>query len=180
MRNNKIYHFFYIVLGIFMLCISSCNKSKTYAELIKDEKKAIAKYITKHKINILTTFPKDSVFGPNDYYKDEKGLYIHIEDWGQSRKVREGEDVLVWFNKYGPLPEEELSSSNMKDVKPDEFTYQGNYTAARYAWTAPLKYVGNGGKVKVIAPHDTGNTNDQTNVEAYTYDIEYVLTGFNY
>lgn len=169
------------VACILLLCFGggACNKSKTYAELVKDERKAIKKYIANNGIEVLNTFPADSVFGPNQYYLDEKGLYIHIEDFGERRLVREGEDVLIWFTKYGPLPDEDQNSTNMSDVKPDEFTYQGNYTAARYAWTRPLKYVGNGGKVKIIAPHTTGNTNDQTNVEAFAYDLEYVLTGFN-
>lgn len=163
---------------VLLLMGNACNKTKTYAELVKEERKAIKKYIANNDIEVLETFPADSVFGPKQYYLDEQGLYIHIEDWGGKRKVREGEDVLVWFSKYGPLPDEEESSSNTSNVKPDEFTYQENYTAARYAWTRPLHYVGTGGKVKVIAPHMTGNNNDQTNVEAYAYDLEYVLTGF--
>lgn len=170
----------YLTLTLSMMVsgfiLTSCDKTQTYAELLDAEKAAIRSYIKKYNIVVLSTFPKDSIFKENEYFLDDQGLYIHIDSLGGKRKVQTGETVLLWFKKRGPLPNESDTACNYTYTKPDEFVYMGSYTSTRYAWYRPLKWVGNGGKVKVIAPHSAGNTTDQSNVEAFTYDLEYILT----
>lgn len=156
--------------------LTGCDKTQTYAELLDAEKAAIRSYIKKNNIIVLSTFPADSIFGEKEYFLDAEGLYVHIDSLGGKRKVQTGETILLWFEKRGPLPEDSVTASNYSYTKPDEFVYMGSYTSTRYAWYRPLKWVGNGGKVKVIATHTAGNTTDQSNVQAYTYELEYILT----
>lgn len=170
----------YITLALSMMVsgyvCTSCDDTETYAELLDAEKTAIKSYIKKNNIIVLSTFPKDSIFKDNEYFLDDEGLYIHIDSLGSKRKVQTGETVLLWFDKHGPMPTDTSVACNYTYPKPDEFVYMGSYTSTRYAWYRPLKWVGNGAKVKVIAPHTAGNTNDQSNVLAYTYELEYILT----
>ncbi len=170
----------YFTLALSMLVsgfvFTSCNKTQTYAELLDAEKAAIRSYIKANNIVVLSTFPEDSIFGEKEYFLDEEGLYVHIDSLGSKRKVQTGETVLLWFEKRGPLPQDTVSACNYTYSKPDEFEYMGSYTSTRYAWYRPLKWVGNGGKVKVIAMHTAGNSTDQNNVVAYTYELEYILT----
>ena len=181
-NNRRMYKkIVYLTLALSMMVsgyvCTSCDDTETYAELLDAEKAAIKSYIKKYNIVVLSTFPKDSIFKENEYYLDAQGLYIHIDSLGSKRKVQTGETVLLWFEKRGPLPKyDSIAACNYTSPKPDEFVYMGSYTSTRYAWYRPLKWVGNGGKVKVIAPHAAGNTTDQSNVEAYAYELEYILT----
>lgn len=152
---------------------TSCDDTETYAELLDAEKAAIRSYIKKYNIVVLSTFPKDSVFGEKEYFLDAQGLYIHIDSIGGKHRWKNGETVLLRFEKYGPLPADSVVASNIPNEHPDQFVYMGSYTEARYAWYRPLKWVGYGGKVKVIAPHATGNTDDQSNVQAFVYELNY-------
>lgn len=171
----------YLTLALSMMVsgfvLTSCDDTQTYAELLDAEKAAIRSYIKENNIIVLSTFPTDSVFGEKEYFLDGEGLYIHIDSLGSKRKVQTGETVLLWFKKHGPLPDyDSIPACNYTYPKPDEFVYMGSYTSTRYAWYRPLKWVGNGGKVKVIAPHAAGNTTDQSNVQAFAYELEYILT----
>lgn len=174
------------------LLFSSCSKSDdsngeyvlipkydtvfNYSKQVAKQKAAISTYIKKKGIKVLKTFPVDSLFKDNEYFLDASGLYIHIDTLGGKRKVRDQETVLLWYKKNGPLPSEELASSNYSSTRPDQFTYLSLYSTTRNAWRAPLKWVGNGGKVDVIAPYTSGSEDDQKYVLAYTYHIEYIFT----
>lgn len=147
-----------------------------YSKQLAKEKASISTYIKKKGIKVLKTFPVDSVFKDNEYFLDEMGLYIHIDSLGgQQKTLRNGKRIFVRYEKTGPLPSEQIASSNYTYTQPDEFQYMGQYTSTRYAFYAPLKWVGNGGKVSVIAPHGSGNKEDQKLVLAYAYEIEYIF-----
>lgn len=175
---NKI-SFFLLLTVLSGFFIISCDNSKTYAELVADERKSIENYIKTKGITVIKEFPKDSIFKENEYFLDEDGLYIHIDTLGGRRLVRTGEEVLLWYTKKGPLPKDTVYTSNVSNIYPDDFTYLGNYTNAALAIVRPLRYVGNYGRVKLIAPHRTGTTTDQNAVAPFAYEVEYILTGFD-
>lgn len=176
----------YLTLTLSMMVsgfiLTGCNKTQTYAELLDAEKSAIRSYIKKNNIIVLSTFPTDSIFGEKEYFLDGEGLYIHIDTLGDNHHWKFGEMVLLRYEKRGPLPADSIVFSNINYETPDEMTYTDSYGLniygiAPYAWFRPLKWVGIGGKVKLIAPHAAGNTTDQSNVQAYVYDIEYKKYG---
>ena len=47
-----------VAIGI----LSSCNKSRTYAQRLGDERKAIERFMDKNNLKVLNEYPQDSIF----------------------------------------------------------------------------------------------------------------------
>ncbi len=65
----------------------SCSKTKSYTDMLKDEKKAIDRLIDENDFEILKDFPKDSVFKENQFVELENGVYLNIIDKGTSERA---------------------------------------------------------------------------------------------
>ena len=65
----------------------SCSKTKSYTDMLKDEKKAIERLIDANDFEILDDFPKDSIFKENQFVKLENGVYLNIIDKGSSERA---------------------------------------------------------------------------------------------
>lgn len=184
MRQNG-----YILLFLATLLIfgTSCNKRKTYADLLKEESRAIDKFISKNKLVILTDFPKDGQFKSNEFYKDPStGVYYNIIDAGDTitvPKIKEGEEVHVRFNGLEYFSKDDTTKySNLDPIRspwPDTFTYRGAvtvinrslYSGTTPGWVVPLKHVGHTGRVKMIVPFNMGSASDQAGYTPTYYDL---------
>ena len=65
----------------------SCGKTKSYTDMLNDEKKAISRLIDERGFEILSEFPKDSIFKENQYVKLKSGLYLRIIDKGSDQRA---------------------------------------------------------------------------------------------
>lgn len=65
----------------------SCSKTKSYTDMLKDEKEAIERLIDANDFEILDDFPKDSIFKENQFVKLENGVYLNIIDKGSSERA---------------------------------------------------------------------------------------------
>lgn len=174
----------YIILILASLLVfgASCNKTKTYADLLKEENRAIDKFISKNKLVILNDFPKNGVFKANEFYRDPAtGVYYNIIDVGDTitiPKIKVGEEVYVRFNGLNYFSKEDtVKYNNMDPIKsplPATLVFRGEVTVANRSflysgttpgWVVPLKHVGHTGKAKMIVPFNMGSPSDQS---AYT------------
>lgn len=173
----------YIVIFLISMLVitSSCNKRKTYADLLKAESKAIDKFISKNKLVILQDFPKEGQFKDNEFYKDPAtGVYYNIIETGDTinYKLKVGDDVHVRFKglRYFSTDNDSTEYDNMDPNRspwPETFTYRGEvnlearslYSNTTSGWVAPLKHIGHTGRVKMIIPFTWGSQSDQ---QAYT------------
>jgi len=73
----------------------ACNKTKTAQERLKEEKKAIERFIAKNGFEV--TNNPDRMSEDNVYYKTKEGLYIHIIDKGNENKVENNQEVAVRY-----------------------------------------------------------------------------------
>ena len=64
----------------------SCSKTKSYTDMLKDEKKAINRLIDENDFEILKDFPEDSVFKENQFVELENGTYLNIIEKGTKPK----------------------------------------------------------------------------------------------
>ena len=64
----------------------SCSKTKSYTDMLKDEKKAINRLIDENDFEILKDFPEDSVFKENQFVELENGTYLNIIEKGTSQR----------------------------------------------------------------------------------------------
>ena len=64
----------------------SCSKTKSYTDMLKDEKKAINRLIDENDFEILKDFPEDSVFKENQFVELENGTYLNIIEKGTRQR----------------------------------------------------------------------------------------------
>ena len=149
-------------------------------EYIREEKKAIERYILMQKIEILKEYPKDHVFQENQYYKTSEGLYMHVVDRGNTnRRVQTYNEVCVRFDylyyvkSYVSAATDSARLACHIEVSyaylPVRFRYGITYSIdptglACSGFAIPLTYVGEGGVVDLIVPSELGNANDNNNI----------------
>ena len=160
-----------VAIGVF----SSCNKNKTYAQNLNEEKKRIERFIDQNDINVLKEYPKDSVFQENEFFFDtSSGIYYNVIDPGNERKLKTGEEFYIRFKGLKYIESTDtLRYSNMSG-EATLLKYGDPSTYLTSAWVAPLKNVGDRAKVKMIVPFKVGMTGDiQAYKTAYYEEIDY-------
>ena len=155
----------------------SCSKTKSYTDMLKDEKKAIERFIDDKGLEILDDFPADSVFKENQFVLLDNGVYLNIIDKGSDQRAVQYktkmlyrckmsyfmDSTIVAIENYGP---------HSNGTSPIAFTY-GDYSK-----NSPYdpSYVGDRAKVKMIVPFKRGAYNDQSNGQPVYYEIlEYIF-----
>ena len=161
----------FILSFILLIGISiSCDNSKSMQEYIREEKKAIERYILSQRIEVLDEYPQDSVFKENQYYKTSEGLYMHVVDPGNTeRRIQTYGEVLLRFDYMYYIKNYVSGSTDSIAISyvyfPIEFRYGISYSIdptglACAGFAIPLSYVGEGAVVDLIIPSELGNTND--------------------
>lgn len=179
---------FLMVISLVLIALS-CNKTKTYTEMLKANDKAISRLIDEEDFEILSDFPADTIFKPNQFVKLKSGAYLNIINRGNSeRAVLNKTTVYARFIVRGLIPPDTATVNTLDN--PDDayavFTY-GNYSfSAKYenweyryiseAVGAPLEYVGDGARVKLIVPFKVGSQSDQSGGNPRYYsDLKYTF-----
>lgn len=188
-----------VFLAFLAACMAfqACDNTKTYAEQLEDEKKAIKEFISKNNIKVIsqTEFhDQDSVtdVSKNEYVQLSSGVYMQIIDKGSTNvadTVKNNDIVLVRFSEYSII-DEDTTLSNLNDpAMVDEFRYTVTSTsiagiflkgymkyygtAVPAGWLVPLSYVRDGARVKLIVPSKMGHSYAMQNqVYPYFYYIQ--------
>ncbi|MFV0419960.1 MAG: DUF4827 family protein [Dysgonomonas sp.] len=183
-----------IALITFTVIFSSCG-GETYADKLKNEEKAINRFIDQNDIKILYEYPSDSVFAENEYYKDKTtGIYLNVINRGNNERPSKERRTTVYLRYdtvYNMLTNEIESSPNWQSETPMNFQYgvptsyynSDNYYAASYyllsqGCVVPLDYnLGNNAQVKLIIPFENGATAQQSAYKPlYFSNLRYTFT----
>lgn len=177
----------------------SCNKTKSYTDRLNEQKDVINLLIDKENIEVLKHYPEDGVFQENQFVLLDNGVYMNVIDPGTEQRAVSGKTRILYrcivsypkdpvygnsspyyqfYNdkegkciNYGPL-----SSGTV----PIPFIY-GDYASMNNPYVsegiqAPLEYVGDRAKVKLIVPFKYGTYPDQGNYQpAYYETIQYIF-----
>lgn len=179
---RKLFYFISLFL-VGIIAVSSCSKTKSYSELLKEEKDAVKKFIKDSSLVILDQFPEK--FGPKDYYKfqrykdaDVYEVYINVVNFGDTTRAKEGGKVFIRSGE----------AINMKDNTvfftgnifggnlPLQFINKYPFTSSGgcLGWALPLEHLGIGAQVKMIIGSKSGLTNQQQAVVPLFYkNLEY-------
>lgn len=167
---------------------SSCSDTKSYAEKLLDENKAINLYLSDHQV--ILDIPEDTVFitGPDApfYRLDEDGnFFMQVLNPGDRKNNRVEDNQLIYFRftrwnltylyAYGELLPE--GNSTDMDYQATSFRF-GNQTlpsSTRYGAGVqmPLHYLGIDCEVNIIIKSAYGFTAEQSSVSPYLYNIRY-------
>lgn len=176
---NKIFPIITALLGMLLL-LPSCKDRKTYADYLKEEKKAIDLFIAKQHLTILDEYPASGVFGENEFYKDPStGVYYQVITPGETvQEPKWKEAVYVRFSGlHYFMSDDTVRYTNQKSVYPEEIIYIGpvnSSTKGNYSnpgWVVPLRHVGHNGKVKMIIPFAMGSSYDKSQYQPTYYNL---------
>lgn len=170
-----------VVMGLF----SCSSKTKSYTDMLKDEKKAIRKLFDENGFTEIKDFPSNGVFKANEFYKMDNDVYINIVDSGNGQRAEMYKTVVysrftaTRFSLDSTQYTITFSNDGMHSngTHPVEFQY-GYYTARPAAggtlyqsylealvsegMQSGLQYVGDRGKVKLIVPFKVGASDDMS------------------
>ncbi|MDR3339055.1 MAG: DUF4827 domain-containing protein [Candidatus Symbiothrix sp.] len=168
----------------------SCNDQKSRQELLREEKKAIERFIAANGLVILETYPKNGVFNEKEYFKTNEGVYIHVVDSGNGVRALPRQTITVrydhsWDVKYAVQNDSLNGYYEPIMLYPEEFkyglsqTYQGLYSIVCTGWVYPLLYVGEHAIVDIIIPSSEGSYSDGQNVRPIFYkNLQYTSFQF--
>ena len=168
--------FFVFGCILFSSVWTSCNNSKTYAELLKDEQNAISKFINDSNFTVLYSYPKDSIFLPNEFVKLPNGLYMNVIDRGNGSKIDSGQNVLMRVKYYRNLFDTTTyHSSNWSSGDPSQFVFGQASSSNNYVegFATPLIFVRGNAKVRLIIPSSLNDYTTVQNVTPYYYYVQY-------
>lgn len=170
------------ILVCILAIFASCNKSDSYADKLKRERKNIKRFINEHDIRVLDAYPASGVFEANEYFREPTtGVYINVIDSGNGKRAdaekRSVVNVRFWDAMSLPASESDTITFNEGGVDPIQFMYgvESSYTNSstgsyldqiEYLYlskgmTMPLKYVGEDAVVSLIIPFNAGSIAQQ-------------------
>lgn len=192
---------FFLSLLVFSLGFQACDDSKTYAEMLEEEKDGINDFIKEKDFKIIsqsefnaqgsTTKSKEKGDDVDEFVQLASGVYMQIVDRGSENEadtVKSNDEVLVRFMEYSILDKDTTLSNLNAAETVDAFRYtvtsssiagtflQG-YMMAYYStavpagWLVPLTYVRDRAHVRLIVPSKMGHQTAMQYVYPYYYDI---------
>ena len=127
---------FFLSLLALSLGFQACDDSKTYAEMLEEEKDVINDFIKKNDFKIIsqsefyaqdsTTKSKEKEDGVDEFVQLASGVYMQIVDKGSENEadtVKNNDEILVRFMEYSIL-DKDTALSNLSAVETvDAFRY---------------------------------------------------------
>lgn len=189
--------FFFLALLAFCLGFQACDNTKTYAEMLEEEKDGIKSFIRDSGIVVISQsqfYDQDSMtnVAKNEYVQLASGVYMQIVDKGSPNKndtVKDGDRILVRFSELDILDRQYTLSNLHATETVDAFRYSvtpnsiagifepGSYmsfygSAVPAGWLVPLIYVRDRARVKLIVPSKMGQSQAMQSVLPRFYYIQ--------
>lgn len=168
------------------MALVSCSDSKSYADLLRDETKAINNFLADQKV--ISDVPADSVFITGEdapFYRmdDDGNVYMKVirNDYPDN-KPKYNDLVYFRFTRYnlsyyenGALP---IGEGNAHDVTYSESLRYANFSSTlSSAWGQgiqyPLAYLGYGCEVEIVVRSQYGRSDGIATVQPYLYRVRY-------
>ncbi|ADQ78325.1 hypothetical protein Palpr_0163 [Paludibacter propionicigenes WB4] len=162
------------------LLATSCSDTKTYAELLKEEKNLIDAYVKRNNIEVVSTFPANTAWNNNGrdvYVLTKSGLYFHMVNAGDLSS----NDTLMLKNIVVPRYKEYTLSvasdtisnwSTIDYADPSSFTY-GDLTLSCKAFHEAASYMKRNESIaKIIVPSSIGFNADLLTVTPKAFDLK--------
>lgn len=196
--------FYTLLILCAAMIVASCNKTKSYTDMLKAQDKAFSRLIEDSGFVILDDWPKDSVFKPNEFVKIDndysQGVYLNIIDKGNNKRAEFGKTNIQTRFTARMFMEKAVIDTGTIDLlgphsngtHPVEFKY-GQYDAGLYDYiynmfigpglAAGLPYVGDSSYVKLIVPFEEmtdlgmqyGASFSSSGVPVYFSKVKYIF-----
>ena len=173
--------------GIALLFCGSCDKTKSYSELLNEEEHAVNWFLAEREI--VPYVPEDSVFitGENaPFYKmDEDGnVYMQVVNRGDmSDRPEKGQTVIFRYmarnikDLYNGLSAPWIGNANDLSYVSDSFIYGNTAIPSTTVWgeglQLPLGYIGYNSEVNLVIKSPMGMPEEMSLCLPYFYKIKY-------
>ena len=160
-------------LSLLMLLIMvACENSTNYSQLLKAEEELIQDWLLRNEMVILNEFPADTVFGANEMYHFEDGIYFQLIEKGVGDTLRTG-DKLVLRYKQSTLEEYPMVEdywTTQDRPYPNEITY-GSLSNSCEGWQKAFELMKKSeAHARIIVPSKQGRNNSE--VIPYVYEMK--------
>lgn len=179
-----------LLLAVAIAALSSCSNSKSYANRLVDENKAINLYLSDFKVE--NSIPADTAFltgADAPFYRldDEGNLFMQVIRPGDRENNQVTDDQLIFFRftrynlTYFFKYDEMVGEGNAIDINYSPTSFRFNNTtlssSTQYGTgiQEPLKYLGIDCEVNLIVKSQYGFTSEIANVSPYLYHLRYFV-----
>lgn len=176
-----------MLLGL-ALGLTSCDDSKSYAELLQDENQAVNKFLVQYRV--VDNIPDDGKFeiGPDaPFYRldEENNVYMQVLSAGTDEKPEKNDRVYFRFTRYNMFyyvvgGDNTLLGTGNADGMNNASTYFlfDNLTVSESTQYGtgiqmPMKYLGYNAEVNLVIKSQYGPTDEISYVVPYLYHIRY-------
>lgn len=137
--------FYILLIMCTAIMVVSCDKTKSYTDMLKAQEKAIDRLRADSGLVFLEEFPTDSIFKENEFVELDNGVYLNIVNKGNSERAVLGQTAIrsrfiarmFMENSSMGTSTVDLLSPNSNGTHPVEFRY-GYYTSLNpdysYTW----------------------------------------------
>lgn len=175
MKNKSVFYWGFFA-GL-LLISTACSKSKSYAEMVKEENNAISRFLEERGLTVVEEYPATLPFGEKVYFKTPEGLYMQVVKAGNPVDFAEDpDDVNVGYESYMYFKDSsdtiKVSAGILGTFQYNNpYSYYGHYILCE-GMVLPLakEYgLGDEAKVNLIIPSKLGTNEQQTAVYPIFY-----------
>lgn len=177
-----------VILFAIAFSLSSCDDSKSYAELLADENQAVNKFLVQFRVE--DAIPADGKFevGENaPFYRldDDSNVYMQVLSLGTDQKPEKNDRVYFRFTRYNLFHyivggDNSLLGTGNADNMNSQSTYflfenVSISESAQYGYgiQLPMKYLGYEAQVNLVVKSQEGPSDEISYVVPYLYTIRY-------
>lgn len=169
--------------------LSSCEKTKSYAQQLTEERVATNLYLANYKV--VNSIPKDSVFEEGEnapYYRiDPDGMvYMQVINSGDKKNNKAEDKDRIYFRyrrlnlinwSIDPEKTKEYGNADNMSYLSTYFMYNDYSTETSYQWGIgiqyPLEFLGVDCEVNLIIKSQYGFVDEISDVVPYRYNLRY-------
>ncbi len=168
--------------------LSSCSKSESYSDMLRNEEKAVNWYLSNHRVCNDIPANNDFEVGPQaPYYRmdDEGYVYMQVISKGiEGDKVKEGEKVYFLYSRKNiktlwELGAADSDSNEQNGTLSDYYFLYGNTSNTTGALFGkgiqlPLEYLNYHSEVNLVLKSYMGFSVDQSECLPYALNVKYL------
>ena len=160
--------------GMMLLLIAmvACESETNYSQLLKAEEELIDSWLARNEIVLLDDFPTDTVFGANEMYHFEDGIYFQLIEKGVGDTLRTGDKLVLRYRQstLDEYPVVEDYWTTQDRPYPNEIIY-GSLSNSCEGWQKAFELMKKSdAHARIIVPSKLGRNDSE--VIPYVYEMK--------
>ncbi len=157
---------------LLLLAMVACESNENYSQLLEAEEVLIEDWLGRNNIVLLDEFPSDTVFGENEMYHFEDGIYFQLIKKGVGDTLRTGDNLILRYKQSTldlyPVVEDYWTTQDRP--YPNEITY-GSLSNSCEGWQKAFELMKKSeAHARIIVPSKLGRNDSE--VIPYVYEMK--------